>query len=92
MMASDAEGNRIGNLYGTGDHTPARWCASGALAKFDVSPDEAVQLNQLARSLFPDSVRATGTVGSLVWVNDELGHEAVMQVFEKALVELEGSL
>jgi hypothetical protein len=36
--------------------------------------------------------RAPRSALSILWVNENLGHKAVVQVFEKAIVEMEGSL
>lgn len=85
---------------------PARYCAMGALLAawglMDLSMplvhahhlpigDDQEALTAAAEALFPDHVVA-GDRNTLLLVNDELGHEAVMQVYEKAIVEEYGSL
>lgn len=77
-----------------------RWCASGAVqkafyARFPKMKDlglvceEWVTLNETARALFPQFSDAEAAI---VMVNDLMGHDAVIQCFEKAIVETEGSL
>jgi hypothetical protein len=63
-----------------------RFCASGIVATKNVPALEMHRLNEVARELFPMSA-GPGGFGSVVWVNDVLGHEAVLQVFEKVLAE-----
>jgi len=70
------------------DRTAAAWCAHGALLR--VACEDATPVVDAARTLFPADM--ADDVLPLVRINDELGHEAVMQVFEKAIVEEEGSL
>lgn len=87
-MGVDADGvPQVGSL-----RTASAWCASGALLLMDVSYEDSKLLNRCVRELFPASKIAAGSIGSLVWVNDNLGHEAVMQAFDKAIVEVEGGL
>lgn len=67
-----------------------RWCASGALIRAHISGDEQMALWRATDALFPEV--GVGISPAIVAVNDTLGHAAVMQIFEKALVEVEGSL
>jgi hypothetical protein len=69
-----------------------RFCASGAAAKCETGLREDEALRNAALALFSIPVGFHGQFSPVVWVNDFLGHEAVVQVFEKALVELEGTL
>ena len=70
-----------------------KWCASGASAITKMSREEDLALVAAAKALFPSVARVvSGSFGPVVAVNDVLGHEALMQCFEKALVEMEGSL
>jgi hypothetical protein len=66
-----------------GGREPVKWCAFGALNRFGVYQDTMRYLNTIAREMFDNN---------LVWVNDNIGHEAVVQVFEKAITNLEGGL
>lgn len=66
-----------------GGREPVKWCAYGALTRFGVDQDTMHYLNTVSQELFRND---------LVWVNDYIGHEAVVQVFEKALTNLEGGL
>lgn len=52
---------------------------------------EVLALENAARSLFPEYADLPD-MQSVVKINDEHGHAAVLQVFEKAIVELEGAL
>lgn len=52
---------------------------------------EVKALEDAARALFPQ-YEDLPDMQPVVKINDELGHEAIMQVFEKAIVELEGTL
>jgi hypothetical protein len=69
-----------------------QYCASGAVAVSSCSIEENAALVKSALALFPDVPHEKGAFAPVVAVNDLLGHEAVIQVFEKALVEREGSL
>lgn len=61
-----------------------RWCAVGALSYYEAGVEDNVLIDVLAAKMFH--------LRDIIQVNDELGHEAVMQVFEKAIIEREGSL
>lgn len=90
QMAKTADG------FGTDPHSPsaARWCALGALGKKGVTDEEQMVLARVTSALFPEMLASTapGPLAHLVRVNDNLGHDAVTQAFEKAIVEVEGSL
>jgi hypothetical protein len=92
----------------TGDHTwpnesdAYKFCARGALCQvthtghiwsWTQEAHEADQvLNDLSGTMFPESANHPLEADLLVWVNNELGHDAVVQVFEKAILELGGEL
>lgn len=71
----------------------AKWCASGAVTRCNCSDEEVAAVARAAKALFPKASHLiSGSFGAVVAINDQLGHEAIMQCFEKALVEMEGSL
>ena len=83
--------NRLGDPVAYDAFNAVRWCASGAVAKaFDGSGDTTMPLERAAAELFPEITKYG--FNKVVCVNDRFGHEAVMQVFEKAIVQEEGSL
>ena len=85
-------------IQGQATDERGRHCAVGALwfaAGFGEAELERDLLDSVAAQLFPESRnRVVGEmkISPLPWVNDNLGHEAVMQVFDKAIVETEGGL
>ena len=86
-FARDARGESVRPLHSTA----TSWCAAGAIIKATgrgvawVDNAEGLVLQRVARKMFPEFIAYTE-------LNDELGHEAILQVFEKAIVEEEGSL
>jgi hypothetical protein len=74
---------------------PERWCAVGAIAHAaakNQNPQlrESVirsYLNGLTHELFPEWHRNHG--GSIMGLNDSVGHDAVIQVFEKGIAQLQ---
>lgn len=70
---------------------PVKWCALGALARFGTNEDTVTYISSVAAEMFPNAGNQKYTPG-LVTTNDLLGHEAVVQVFEKAITNLEGGL
>jgi len=68
-----------------GDDRAVKWCAIGALMSCGVDALLFSRIDDLAVELFPGSVHIAD-------VNDNLGHAAIVQVLEKALVEMEGGL
>jgi len=60
------------------------------MLRAQISGDEQMAVWRATEALFPEV--GVGISPAIVVVNDTLGHAAVMQVFEKALVEVEGSL
>ncbi len=87
MIARDAHGDQV--LPWAPE--AVRWCASGAVLSFPCSFTETDALVEAANALFPQ-FRLPKDFHNVVEVNDMLGHAAILQVFEKAIVELEGSL
>lgn len=85
-LARDAEGFEV---LGPNSDAARQWCAMGALHKCHVGVEEYRVLCHAVRALFPETKPA---IEPLVIVNDRFGHDAVVQVFEKALVEVEGGV
>jgi hypothetical protein len=91
-MIADPEDWTQGSEY---DHSPegrTRHCAMGAVIECATTMDNPRLihdannlLNEVSFELFPGLI-VSDQFGSIVRVNDDLGHEAVMQVFEKAIV------
>lgn len=80
-------------------HNPGavKFCATGALdyrswlhGTFDRTDAEIEKDQELIGQLCDMSYDLFET--DIVSVNDRLGHEAIVQLYEKALIELEGSL
>lgn len=86
--------DRQGEPVAPGSTEAVRWCAVGALVRCAGwtawSAGERNWLESLAKTMFPDLRRYS--ISHVMGVNDELGHDAVMQLFEKALIQQEGSL
>ena len=69
-----------------------KWCATGTmvLTVYKKSPTlEAESLayktiNDIAAQSFPDSSYR----GTIVWINDYIGHDAVIAIFDKAIANL----
>lgn len=62
-----------------------KWCAWGALLKEDESESNSLSSHAakvLARNCPPSCPQT-------IWVNDRLGHEAVLKVYDRAIAELE---
>lgn len=53
---------------------------------------DRIALSAAAQALFPQPEDGTAPLNPIVYVNDLLGHEAIIQVYEKAIVEEYGSL
>lgn len=77
-LARDAEGNKTAMI-----NAGVRWCAAGAVCRVDnqfldinACTNAWSALNEAARKLHKRPV---------VWVNDELGHEAVLKVYDLAI-------
>ena len=94
LMAADAEGWSTMAADDPGWPRAVKWCASGAVVRCQVTAPECDALVRAAKTLFPEvrDVLIGSSFGPVVAVNDTLGHAAVLQCFEKALVEVEGSL
>jgi len=67
-------------------------CAVGALSAAMATEEDRAVLVEVAASLFPEQAYRIFPPDVIWQVNDNVGHEAVMQMFEKAIVETEGSL
>jgi hypothetical protein len=65
-----------------------KWCVNGALVRCGATIQHRL-LDWVVGQLFPGEARYSDCI---MFANDQLGHEAVMQIFEKALVETEGGL
>ena len=75
-----------------GDAVPLRlgvkFCASGAMAIFACSEQDKAEMARVAVELFPEIPEEMREgLGPVVFVNDNLGHKAVLAVFEKVLAE-----
>lgn len=73
--------NRKGDPVGPKDWTACQYCAAGAVVRTGGQPAAFKALDNAARALHPGSF-------SVICVNDEHGHEAVLKVFDKAIGEI----
>jgi len=67
------------------DGSAQRFCAMGALL---VAAYEVTGETQLANHLAGSAAKMISGTGSLVFVNDHVGHGAVLTLFDKALAGL----
>jgi hypothetical protein len=97
-LATDAEGVGMSDVS---DPEAVKFCAAGALVKSEATDADISVANSAATVLFPAFTTdmplshgpiVPGPFWAIIRVNDYLGHEAICQVFEKALVEREGGL
>lgn len=82
--------DQYNRFVGSLDPAAVKWCAAGAVTKC-FATIHGDRLNRIAKELFPQYAELDG-YDAILRVNDEQGHEAILSVFEKAIVEIEGSL
>jgi hypothetical protein len=83
-----------GTPCSTTQQTAVRFCALGALWSFDrVSADESAKASIIAaeKALRRASIDLFNEK-SVVDVNDQLGHEAVLKVYDRAIQEVEAAI
>lgn len=83
--------NAHGRVVSPESRRAESFCLLGLGKRFAFQGFEWLELYHAGIALFPQYEMAPGIL-DVIRLNDQLGHSAVIQMFEKAIVQTEGSL